>query len=227
MEIPNLKLFEDAMSRLGLELGGRVIELGAGRCWASTLVKLRNSKVEIHATDISKEALSQGYELSRLMGASIDYFVAAEFDNLPYADNHFDHAISVATLHHTPSPISALEEIWRVLKPKGTYIAIGEVAVSRFSAPTYRMIVGADWAERTLGIVERAYSFGQWERFFRETGFEFEISTYKNYGNIPNYNSLLRLVYAKTFGLLPDAFLKFLGVSSIVLVATKRSHGAN
>ncbi|SDY35811.1 class I SAM-dependent methyltransferase [Eubacterium barkeri] len=68
------------------------------------------------------------YSLERLAGAKerlADKDVTLNFGNakqLPYKKDSFDMVVSTSTFHHYPYPHDVLEEIHRVLKPKGTLI---------------------------------------------------------------------------------------------------------
>lgn len=60
------------------------------------------------------------------VGSDIDFrgngpHVLADVHNLPFIDNSFDLVTSMAVAEHLVSPIKAAQEIFRVLKPGGTY----------------------------------------------------------------------------------------------------------
>lgn len=52
------------------------------------------------------------------------YLVAADAENLPFANDYFDGSLMVASLHHLPEPFKCLLEMRRILKPGGL-LAIG------------------------------------------------------------------------------------------------------
>jgi ubiquinone/menaquinone biosynthesis C-methylase UbiE len=93
------------------------LDCGAGRM----LEQIFDSFPDIQARgfDYSLERLAGARE--RLTGRDVDF----DFGNakqLPYEDNFFDIVVSTSTFHHYPYPTDVLEEIHRVLKPKGTLI---------------------------------------------------------------------------------------------------------
>lgn len=53
--------------------------------------------------------------------------------SLTYADNSFDLVITSDTLEHVPDPERALQEIFRILKPRGAYIMSVPVVLTRNS----------------------------------------------------------------------------------------------
>ncbi|MCR9258148.1 MAG: class I SAM-dependent methyltransferase [Pseudomonadaceae bacterium] len=62
----------------------------------------------------------------RYVGSDIDFrgagpHVMADAHNLPFNDNTFDFVTSMAVSEHLISPITAAQEIFRVLKPGGVY----------------------------------------------------------------------------------------------------------
>lgn len=100
------------------EKGDRILDLGCGN---GRLVELFKDKdVEYIGVDSSEkliEAAKNHYPEAK--------FQAADALNLPFPENFFDKVFSVAVLHHIPSKefrIQFLEEIKRVLKPKGLLV---------------------------------------------------------------------------------------------------------
>lgn len=66
---------------------GKVLELGGGCCWGSALVKTRFPETTVYATDISLFALRKGEEVSEVMEAGIDFFVACDAEDIPFKDD--------------------------------------------------------------------------------------------------------------------------------------------
>lgn len=46
-------------------------------------------------------------------------FIQSDAESLPFEDNTFDVAFAAQALHHVPNPVSALQEMQRVVKPGG------------------------------------------------------------------------------------------------------------
>jgi len=175
-----IKSFEENILRSNI-FHGRVLELGGGCCWGSALVKTRFPETVAYATDISPIALQKGQEVSKIMEAGIDYFVACDAENIPFKDALFDAVFSVALLHHLPSTAQALNEIRRVLKPTGFYIGFGEILSSEIFRPVYRRISLAERRSKELGIIENAYTYDQWKSFLTRSGFNsFNINLHKD-----------------------------------------------
>ncbi len=47
----------------------------------------------------------------------------APAEAIPFPDNHFDYVVCRSLLHHLENPVAGLREMFRVLKPGGTWVA--------------------------------------------------------------------------------------------------------
>jgi ubiquinone/menaquinone biosynthesis C-methylase UbiE/uncharacterized protein YbaR (Trm112 family) len=200
-----IKCFNDVILRTN-DFQGNILELGAGSCWASALVKTRFPRTTIYATDISPIALTKGIQVCKLMEVEVDYFVAIDAEYIPFRDELFDYVFSIALLHHLPSPDKALREIRRVLKPSGVYIGFGEIMSSRLMKPFYRRFSGAKERSDTWGILENVYTNNQWKEYLRRSDFSFyNVNLYKT----PKYRkNTLGILYYSTLGKLPEFLLR-------------------
>jgi len=101
--------------------GDRILDLGCGN--GRLLSALVDKKITYIGVDSSPgliEIASQKYK--EVSGAK---FLVAEALNLPFCDGYFNKVFSIAVLHHIPSlefQFKFLEEIKRVLKPKGLLV---------------------------------------------------------------------------------------------------------
>lgn len=98
--------------------GERVLDVGCGN--GRLLSALKEKKINYIGIDSSGKLISIAREkFSNVENAK---FLVVEALNLPFGDNYFHKAYSIAVLHHIPSleyRLKFLEEIKRVLKPKG------------------------------------------------------------------------------------------------------------
>ncbi len=100
--------------------GDRVLELGSGiGTSAELIVKMR--KIKLTATDVSEKFIK--FAKARNKKQNIR-FERQDCTKLPYADETFDAVTSMGVLEHIPEPFIALDEMVRVLKKKGTLIAV-------------------------------------------------------------------------------------------------------
>jgi ubiquinone/menaquinone biosynthesis C-methylase UbiE len=93
--------------------GQRVLDLGAGSCWASEW--LRRFGVDTISVDIAADMLAIGR--SRLGPGA--WLVAGDLEKLPLAAASVDKAVCLNAYHHLPDGPSALREVHRVLRPDG------------------------------------------------------------------------------------------------------------
>jgi ubiquinone/menaquinone biosynthesis C-methylase UbiE len=77
------------------------------------------------ATDISPGMLSQLQANAVRLGLSVET-VAGDAERLPFADASFDLVLGHAVLHHLPDLDQAFAEFFRVLRPGGTLVFMGE-----------------------------------------------------------------------------------------------------
>ncbi len=147
------------IGQLHLE-GARVLEIGAGRCWASAAMARRGAEV------VGLDVLRKMY-----MGlATADLYleecfferVIADMHNLPFADDSFDVIFATATLHHAYDPGLMLREFRRVLRPGGVVLAINEPVETSVKVMSM---------EEVQGVNEHVYTLGAWVGLFRGEGY--------------------------------------------------------
>jgi SAM-dependent methyltransferase len=110
-----------ACDLLGTRPDDRVLDFAAGTCWASEcLLRLGLRPV---AVDLSIEMLRRGRQRlgadTRLVFRDDARFVVARGQQLPFRDETFDGVLCLNALHHMPSYLDALREIYRILRPGG------------------------------------------------------------------------------------------------------------
>ena len=122
--------FVDNLSALsevaGFGEGSRLLDIGAGNCWASWRLAARGASVV--AVDVSRvkyEGLESGAVQIAGHGQYFDR-VLGEMENLPFDDESVDGCLFYATLHHSHDLRLAFAESARVLRPGGVVLAIHE-----------------------------------------------------------------------------------------------------
>lgn len=151
---------------------GKILEIGAGTCWASALIKKKHPDDLVVATDISPYALEKGLSIVRLLESRVDYSIACDAERLPFSGEYFDFVLSNATLHHFSNSQEGVCEMARVLKRRGMCCALGEVAAGApFKAFLTSRIGSAGRRAKSLEIEEKVYSLKMWKGFFESCGF--------------------------------------------------------
>ena len=100
----------------------------------------------------------------------------ADVSHLPYPDQTFDWAISVATYHHIRYPEErqkAFYELWRVLKPRGeAFITVWNHWQPRFWFKGRGVAVPWRMMDKTLHRYYYLFSYLELEKLAKQTGFE-------------------------------------------------------
>lgn len=202
---------------------GQILEIGAGTCWASSLIKLKFPFVEIIATDISTVALEKGLKVCNLLNSNIRYYIAADVERLPFRGESFDVVFGAAIIHHLPNTRSGLLEIHRVLKKGGWYLGIMETG----SSALLKFILNRGFTPgkrraTELGITESIISFNEWLNLFRSVGFSSSIDIEKNLAYKLEYRWYLPLYY-RIISYIPDYIIRLFLASSITIAANKQT----
>jgi len=98
----------------------RILDAGCGTGVCTLALAERAN--EVLAVDISPQSLKTATQLAHKMGKNNIEFKQASVLDLPFASESFDLVYSWGVIHHTPSPIKALEELVRVLAPGGILV---------------------------------------------------------------------------------------------------------
>jgi ubiquinone/menaquinone biosynthesis C-methylase UbiE len=115
-----------------------VLDVGCGTGWAvcrlSAIVpEGRACGVDISSRMIEKARIAYG----RLPNIE---FKTGDAENIPYGSNVFDVILCTNSFHHYPSPVQALEEFWRVLKPGGRAFILDTVRDGSLLMPIYDFV---------------------------------------------------------------------------------------
>ena len=130
---------------------------------------------DLYGVDFSAEMLRFARKYSQKFNFAVSLSLA-EVGHLPYPDETFDWAISVATYHHIKGKVerqAALNELWRVLKPGGeAFITVWNRWQPRFWLSGKQIAV--PWRKRgkTLYRYYYLFSYPELERLVKRAGFE-------------------------------------------------------
>lgn len=96
--------------------GKKVLEIGVGS--GIDHLELAKSEAILTGIDITPKSIELTKKNLELHGYQSNLLVA-DTENLPFKDETFDIVYSFGVLHHTPDIQKAIDEIFRVLKPRG------------------------------------------------------------------------------------------------------------
>lgn len=102
----------------------RILEAGCGVGAQTKTVAPMNKNSDFISIDISSESLNQASQLARSLEINNVVFKQADIFDMPFEDEYFDHIFVCFVLEHLPNPVEALNNLKRVLKPKGTITLI-------------------------------------------------------------------------------------------------------
>lgn len=109
---------EKACSVAGVEKGKVAADIGAGTGFVSEA--LLNKGLNVIAVDYSREMLDQMEQKFKNF-KSIEYR-QGESENLPIENDSVNYAMANMYLHHVETPLTAIKEMTRILKPGGKLV---------------------------------------------------------------------------------------------------------
>ncbi len=152
--------------------GGRLLNLGCAHGPDFLPFALN---FELHGVDLSTEMLRFARKYAQKYELRVN-LALADVRTLPYRDNTFDHAISVATYHHVRGEtdrLAALRELKRVLKPDGeAFITVWNRWQPRFWFKGKEIAVPWRTREKTLHRYYYLFSYPELEKLVNEAGLE-------------------------------------------------------
>ncbi|MFA5811625.1 MAG: class I SAM-dependent methyltransferase [bacterium] len=158
--LSSTKDFEQVFADISLTGKERVLEIGAGTGWATSLFSERGC--ECVATDVIKaNKLSVA---DYWYGKKKIYFdrVLTDMDAPCFKGSSFDIIFGVSTFMYSRDVCSVMRELYRVLKPGGMLLLIDEPVV-----PIYKR----DKSKRCMGS-GKACDIVQWNRYIKGAGFK-------------------------------------------------------
>ncbi len=133
----NQRILEGMFVRIDLSGIREALEIGCGVGFLSAYLNEKYG-MKVTGTDVDPEQI----ELARKHHEENEHlrFLEADATKLPFEDTEFDMVLSFKVLHHIGSWDRALEEIHRVLRPKGYYV-FNDIACSNMTVKFLRPLV--------------------------------------------------------------------------------------
>ena len=130
---------------------------------------------DLYGVDFSAEMLRFARKYSQKFNFAVKLSLA-DVSHLPYPNQSFDWAISVATYHHIrdgEEQMAALSELWRVLKPGGeAFITVWNRWQPRFWLNRKQVDVPWRTGNQTLYRQYYLFSYPELEKLAKKAGFE-------------------------------------------------------
>jgi len=158
------------VTKCGLEIRGRVLEIGAGSGWLSAELSKLPPVVEIVTTDVSAKLLKtvapKVFKLLKAKGSKITR-MPAEYGDLHFPANHFDIVVCADALNRAGNIRRVLREVRRVLKPGGQFIAIREPVrpLMKFKSSAAKKSINPAYG----------YALSEYREFFTHAGLKLTV----------------------------------------------------
>ena len=169
-----MKEYEAIVRRIVRDSPRSILDWGCG--WGQITVLLRRAGLEATAFDYAPE-LDEPTVRPLPRYPEIEAHFGPDPVELPFADESFDAVLSCGVLEHVARPHGSLDEIRRVLRPRGTFYV--------YKLPNRASYL--EWIAKRLGLYyhganedDAVYSLRSAEDLIRSHGFEVTESRYAN-----------------------------------------------
>jgi ubiquinone/menaquinone biosynthesis C-methylase UbiE len=193
----------DAFVRLSrLPAGARVADLGCGSGVFSDVLQRRGYACT--GVDLSPKLIA----IARSKFPALE-FIEGDVERLPFSDASFDGVLLSGLVHHLPDPSACAAELFRILKPGGTFMAFDPNRMNPFmylyrdrSSPLYSP-VGATPNERPVMAHEIAAAFRQvglrvGTEYLSDLRYRYIASSRMRW-LLPLYNAIDGILFAPSF----------------------------
>lgn len=169
----------------------KVLDLGAGRCWATRyfarqgcsavgLDVLLTRYVGLKTADIYLEKEKVYFER-----------ICSDMHQLPLRKDSFEVVFMAATLHHSDDILATLKQVYNVLKPGGRLILVNEPVVGMFASKVLSC------PEVEHGINEHVYRYLEYRRALGKLKMGFQL--YPFIGSYHRVINKMNYLMVKTF----------------------------
>jgi len=127
MEHHHINITEQTLALMKLKPGQKVLDLGCGAGWASRLLAQMVAGGERPGQVVGLDVSDEMIRRARAASTAFDnlLFVVGSALQIPWEENFFDKVLSVESFYYYGDQDRALDELFRVLAPKGElYILI-------------------------------------------------------------------------------------------------------
>jgi ubiquinone/menaquinone biosynthesis C-methylase UbiE len=192
----------DAFVKLSkLPPGSRVVDLGCGSGVFTDVLQRRGYRCA--GIDISPKLIT----IAQTKFPKIE-FIEGDVEHLPFRENSFDGALLSGLVHHFPDPSRCATEVFRILRPGGTFFAFDPNRMNPFmylyrdrSSPFYSS-VGVTENERPVLAAEleatfRGVGFRVGTEYLSDLKYRYVASGLMR-GLLPLYNAIDSFMFSPT-----------------------------
>jgi ubiquinone/menaquinone biosynthesis C-methylase UbiE len=146
-----------------------VLDIGCGA--GHTTINFAPHIKRVTAFDLSEPMLAQVRLLAAENKLQNVETRQGDAEHLPFPDASFDLVVSRLSAHHWPDPQTGVKEIWRVLKPGGSFVLSDIVAPESYLLDTFLQVLEV---LRDVSHV-RDYRLSEWQQWLHASGFSSEV----------------------------------------------------
>jgi ubiquinone/menaquinone biosynthesis C-methylase UbiE len=202
-EETKLRIIKNCVERAKFKAGDRIADLGCGSGAFTALLKYEHD-LDATGLDISDRLI----RYAQRVYPDVEFMVG-DVESQPFDDNSIDGALLSGIVHHFPNPTKFAEEVHRILKPGGHFVAFDPNRMNPFfylyrdkSSPFYSPI-GVTENERPI-VAQRT------AQVFEDIGFDVEVTflgglNYRYIASplmrtfLPIYNAIDNLLFSPPF----------------------------
>lgn len=154
---------------------GKVLDIGCGGGGFAKSIKIYRPDLAVFGVDINKKAIKSAGKFDG--GVS---FKVGSLYNLPYDSETFDAVTILDVLEHLKFPSKALEEVFRVLKPKGVLTMYVPLEGAPSSIHYWLSKIGWKSKERLAGHIQK-FNNNELRIMNQELGFNIKEQRYSTH----------------------------------------------
>lgn len=139
--------------------GKDVLEIGCGL--GTDGAQFAKNGALYYGVDLTSTALKMAQENFFVRGLAGEFF-KVNAEGLPFASATLDHIYSLGVIHHTVDPAAIVNEMWRVIKPGGTFTVMlyNRTSINYYIEIMFLRKIGREllrprWAPRLLSAILR------------------------------------------------------------------------
>ena len=127
MKLCNAQLTNWGLNIAGIQDGWTMLDIGCGG--GATLQRLlkRSKGACVYGIDISEESVAKAKKVNAKVLDKQVFVCQGSAEKLPYEDGEFNLVTAVETVYFWPDLPDCLQEVKRVLKPRGKFVIMVEV----------------------------------------------------------------------------------------------------